>query len=189
MWNDYELPTVIKLGDRQYEIKYKFNDVLDIFKVMADPDLLDQEKLLISLEMFYPELESIPEEYIQEASEMMCLFLDGNRKFNNNKKSDILFSWEQDFPLIVAPINKILGYDVRTSDKDVHWWTFLSAFMEIGECTFNTFVGIRHKKAKHKKLDSYEEEIYKENRDRIDLVKKYDSTTQSIIDEIMGRKG
>ena len=58
--------------------------------------------------------------------------------------------------------------------------------MEIGDCTLNTFMGIRDKLNKGKKLEKYEERIYKENRDKIILKKKYDKTTQSIIDEIMG---
>ena len=47
-------------------------------------------------------------------------------------------------------------------------------------------MGIRDKLNKGKKLEKYEERIYKENRDKIILKKKYDKTTQSIIDEIMG---
>ena len=97
-----------------------------------------------------------------------------------------LYDWDKDFSIIVAPINKIIGSDVRGL-KYLHWWTFLSAFMEIGECTFSTFVAIRDKLNRGVKLDKSEERIYKENRDRIVLKKKYDSTTQAIMDEIMGR--
>ena len=52
--------------------------------------------------------------------------------------------WEKDLSLIISPINKIVGHDIRLDS--FHWWTFLSYFMEIGECTFNTYVGIRNKK-------------------------------------------
>lgn len=186
MWNEYELPTSVDIDGNTYEINYKFGDVLDIFKVLEDPDLLDQEKLLVALSKFYKE--EIPSNCMEEAAELMVKFLDGNKNYSSSSKSPKLYDWEQDFSLIVAPVNKVLGYDIR-GKKDVHWWTFLSAFMEIGECTFNTFVGIRSKRLKHKKLDKWEEQIYREHKAEIDLIKKYDSTTQSIIDEIMGRKG
>lgn len=68
----------------------------------------------------------------------------------------------------------------------LHWWTFLSAFMEIGECTFNTYVGIRDKLRRGKKLDKFEQKLYNENRDKIILKKKMDSTTQALLDEILG---
>ena len=56
--------------------------------------------------------------------------------------------------------------------------------MEIGECTFSTYVAIRDKKNKGKKLDKWEQQIYKDNRDRIVLKKKVDKTTQAIMDEL-----
>ena len=58
--------------------------------------------------------------------------------------------------------------------------------MEIGECTFNTFVSIRDKKNRGKRLDANEEKIYKENQSQIDIKKSVDETTQAYIDEIMG---
>ena len=58
--------------------------------------------------------------------------------------------------------------------------------MEIGECTFNTYVGIRDKLNRGKKLESWEEKIFKENRDKIILKKKYDDTTQDMINDILG---
>ena len=59
--------------------------------------------------------------------------------------------------------------------------------MEVGECTFSTFVRIRSKINKGIKLDKEEEKIFKENRNSITLKKKYDSTTQALMDEILGR--
>ena len=58
--------------------------------------------------------------------------------------------------------------------------------MEIGECTFSTYVGIRDKLNKGKKLEKYEEQILRDNRDKIILKKKYDATTQELMDEVMG---
>ena len=60
--------------------------------------------------------------------------------------------------------------------------------MEIGECTFATYVSIRDKLNHGKKLDKTETKIYKEHRNQIRLKKKYDDTTQALIDEIMGKE-
>lgn len=189
MWNDYELPVSIKFGDTDYDINYRFSDAIELLNMFSDPDLLEQEKIIIGLHKFYVDFDSIPSIYHTEAAQAMVLFLDGNKDYSKDPDTKVkLYDWKQDFSIIVAPVNRILGYDAR-SNKDLHWWTFLSAFMEIGECTFSTFVVIRSKKSKHKRLDKWEEEVYKENKNRIDIKKKYDSTTQSIIDEIMGKKG
>jgi len=51
------------------------------------------------------------------------------------KRKAKLADWEQDFPLIVNPVNRVLGYEVRDCEY-CHWWTFLSAYYEIGDCLF-----------------------------------------------------
>ena len=90
-----------------------------------------------------------------------------------------LMDWHQDFPLIVAPINRVLNKEVRA--EKVHWFTFISAYQEIGECTFSQVVSIRSKKAKGKKLDKAEQEFYKQNRSLIDFKKQYSAQDEDII--------
>lgn len=182
----YHLPKSIEIAGIDCEIKSDFRDILYIFEIFNDKDLLDGEKIIIALENFY-----VTEDYkndLQYATEMMMQFVCGGKKEEHDESENTkpLYSWEQDFNLIIGPVNKVLTYDARQTDY-LHWWTFLSAFMEIGECTFNTFVGIRDKLNRGIRLDKTEEKIYKENRSKIVLKKKYDSTTQSIIDEIMGK--
>ena len=46
----------------------------------------------------------------------------------------------------------------------LHWWTFLGYFMEITDGVFSQVLGIRTKKAKHKKLDKWEQEFYSKNK-------------------------
>ena len=45
--------------------------------------------------------------------------------------------WDQDAPLIVPAINKVLGGEVRAMPY-LHWWTFVGAYMEIGEGVFSS---------------------------------------------------
>lgn len=181
----YTLPTSVTIAGNEVEINSDFRDIIRIFTMFNDPDLLSEEKGMIALDMFYK-----TDDYIKDMetalSEMQLFFNGGNPQDKHASTNEQpLYSWEQDFNLIVAPINRVMGTDVRGLPY-LHWWTFLSAFMEIGECTFNTYVGIRSKLNKHKKLEKYEEQILKENRDAIILKKKYDATTQALMDEILG---
>lgn len=181
----YTLPTSVKLGNHICEFNSDFRDVLNIFNILSEPNLLQEEKIIIALENFYKSNSYI--DYIEDAIKFMFEFINGGELEDNNTVSSKppLYSWEQDFTLIVAPINRVIGKDVRGMEY-LHWWTFLSAFMEIGECTFNTYVGIRDKLNRGKKLESWEEKIFKENRDKIILKKKYDDTTQDMINDILG---
>ena len=181
----YRLPKSVKLGDVEVGIDSDYRNILQIFSILNDPDLLEVESVVVALDYFYES-----EEYktdIELAVEYMMYFLNGGRESDNTpKNAKPLYDWDKDFDIIVSPINRIVGTDVRGLDY-MHWWTFLSAFMEIGECTFNTFVGIRDKMNRGIRLEKWEERIYRDNKDRITLKKRVDSTTQSLMDEIMGK--
>ena len=46
--------------------------------------------------------------------------------------------FSKDFTYIVAPINRVTGQEVRAVEY-MHWWTFLLAYYEIGDCTLRLF--------------------------------------------------
>ena len=185
LFMDYtHLITSVKIDDIEYKINTDFRDILEIFQILNDPDLLDVEKSIIAFENFYVDKPENVEQGIKEMYNFMTMNnCEDNSPSNKNEKP--LFDWEQDFNLIIAPINRTLNFDVRSAEY-LHWWTFLSAFMEIGECTFNTYVGIRDKLNKNKKLEKYEKQILKEHRKDIILKQKVDTTTQALMDEILG---
>ena len=91
-----------------------------------------------------------------------------------------LVDWEQDYRLIVAPINRVTGQEVRALEY-MHWWTFLLAYMEIGDCTFAQVVSIRSKRAKGKKLDKSEQEFYKQNKQMVDFKRQYTAQDEDVI--------
>lgn len=88
--------------------------------------------------------------------------------------------WEQDFRLLIAPINRIAGQEVRALPY-MHWWTFLSYYGEIGDCYFAQIVRIRDLKAKGKLKDKADREFYRRNRDAIDIKRRYSKTEEEII--------
>lgn len=184
--NKHYLPKSIEIDGVQCEIKSDFRDVLYLFEILQDPDLLPQEAVILACENFYTD--KTYERDLKTAISSMFEFIAGGDSNDDSKSGgnkDKLYDWDKDFNIIIAPINRILGYDVRGVDY-LHWWTFMSAFMEIGECTFSTYVNIRKKLLKGQKLEKYEQKIYKEHINEIKLPKRYDKVTQALIDEIMG---
>ena len=95
-----------------------------------------------------------------------------------------LMNWQQDFKLIASPINHILGYEVRAAEH-VHWWTFLGAYMEIGDCTFAQVVSIRKKRAQGKKLDKQAQQFYRDNVDLIEIRVQETDEEKALFDEWM----
>lgn len=160
-----------------YAIRTNYGAVLDLFVALDDPDSVgdteeetDYIHSMIILQIMFLDYDRIPPEHWQEAINKVCEFIDNgiSDKKNNPKTMD----WEQDANILIPEINKILGYEVRNPDINTHWWTFLGAYMAIGESLFSNVIRIRYKKAKGKKLDKQEQEFYKENKSLIDFKQK-----------------
>ena len=66
----------------------------------------------------------------------------------------------------------------------MHWWTFMGLFNEIGEGMFSTIVSIRSKKLKRKKMDKWEMDFYRDNKDIVDLPKKHTIEENSQLEEL-----
>ena len=182
----YNLPTSVKIGEVECAFNSDYRNILYIFEILNDPDLLPHEAAEVALEWFYVD-DSYKCDITTALTEMFSFMscCDSSTKSKTDNDNEQLYDWDKDFNIIIAPINRILGYDVRGVEY-LHWWTFMSAFMEIGECTFSTYVSIRKKLAKNIKLEKYEEKIYREHRDDIIIPKKYDRVTQELMDLIMG---
>ena len=74
--------------------------------------------------------------------------------------------------MIVADVNKVAGTEIRALPF-LHWWTFVSYFNAIGEGQLSTLVSIREKLRKGKKLEKWDQEYYRKNKDKVDLKKRY----------------
>lgn len=187
----YALPKSVVIGGRDFPIRYDYRVILNIFEAMNDPELTDQERALAVLQMFYVDFDAI-EDY--EAAIRECFwFINGGKYEESSKKKPRLVAWEQDFPYIAAPINRVLGYEIRAVEYDpetntggLHWWTFLSAYMEIGDCLFAQVVGIRSKKARGKKLDASDQEFYRRNRDLVDIKARYTEVEEELLKQWTG---
>ena len=165
-WNT-GLPTTLTVGGEEVPIRTDYRVALDCFLALTDTELDDYKKVMELLECLY--VDDIPPEYWQEAVEQAMWFLNGGEA-ERKKNAPQLVSWTQDFNLIASPISKNLGQDIRGMEY-LHWWTFLSAYMSIGDCLFAQIVAIRGKRARGKALDKTDKDFYKRNRDLIDIQK------------------
>lgn len=166
-----ELPTSLAVGGMDLPIRWEYRDVLNILSALADPELEEQDKAIAMLAIIYEEPEQIPAEYLQEALEQAKWFIDGGMEAVP-KHGPRLMDWEQDFPWIVAPVNRVLGHDIRGAEP-LHWWTFLAAYYEIGDCTFAQIVRIRDAQVRGKKLDKEEREWARRNAEIVRLKTRY----------------
>ena len=178
-----ELPTSLVVGGVERKIRSDYRAALDIFVAFNDEELNDAEKNIVMLEILYED--DIEPQYMNEAIEQAVWFLNLGDTIKSN--SDIrLYDWEQDRSMIFAAVNKVCGREVRSVDY-MHFWTFISFFMEIGEGLFSNVISIREKKKKNKPLEDYEKEFYVANRELIDLKLRYNSEVQKEIDSIMNQ--
>lgn len=169
--NTWELPKSLLIDGREYEIRSDFRAVLDILNFFNDPDYEDDEKWWICLDILYMDFREMPKELWTEAAEQAVLFIDMGTEEEQGPKPRLM-DWEQDAPIIIPSINRVLGKEIRTLPY-LHWWTFMGAYMEIGESLFSQVVSLRKKRIQKKKLEKWEKEFYQENKSLCDLRKRY----------------
>lgn len=183
------LPTALEVDGQGYAIRYDFRAVIDVINILNSPDFQDSEKYFGALKIFYVDFQQIPMKCYQEAIAQCYDFISYG---NGTKSSDgpTLMSWEQDLKYIIPPISKAIGKDVRSVHYDsltntggLHWWTFLSAYMEMGDCLFAQILKIREKQSKGKPLDASEKEWYHKNRDMVDLHNNYTAADDALLAE------
>lgn len=176
MVNHWELPTSISVNNTEYAIRTDYRAVMDLLTAFSDKEMLGESeeetniiRALLVLNILF--IDEVKPEDQNEAIKKAIEFIDMGIESSRDVKKPTLMDWEQDAPLIIPAINKVLGREIR-ADKYMHWWTFLSAYMEIGECSFTHIINIRDKKAKGKKLEKWELEYIQEHKEIVLLKEK-----------------
>lgn len=177
----YELPTEIEIKGHPYHIRNDgdYRMILDVFSVLEDPELEQRERVISALIIFYEDLNDIEDVFtlpdLEEAVTKMYEFFNSNKP-ENGKKARKLIDWEQDSEIICAAVNKVSGTEIRSANY-IHWWTFLSYYMSVGECILSTVVSIREKMMEGKSLEKWEREYRNDN-------PQYFSWNHKTVDEI-----
>lgn len=177
-------PKTLRVGGADVPIRWDMWAALDIIRALGDPNLSPEEKNLVMLMILYPGYGALSD--IGEALTKATWFLDCGRE-HEERRRPALMDWDKDFELIVPAVNEVVGYDV-CEREDVHWWTFVRAYMQIFSREGNLFagvIGIREKLKRGKKLEKNERAFYNENRAIIDLPVRISDEDQAFFDSIM----
>lgn len=175
-----ELQKTIRCDGREYALRTDYRIALRCMVAFQDPDVPEWAKWEIMLRLLIIDYEEIKD--VNTAIKECVYYLNASRETPKQMKKAKLYDWEQDEQMIFSAINAVAKCEIR--DKSYHWWTFLGWFNEIGEGMFSTVVSIRNKKNKHKKLEKYEEEFYRDNRDVIELKHKISAEQKANMERI-----
>ena len=161
--NLWALPDKLTVGQQQVSINPDFRNILQVMAVLEDSRFPAFYRWHRALALFYaqPILPSL--EYA--AMEAMADFI---RYGSADTPGPKLLDWQQDASLIIADVNKAAGQELR-SCPFVHWWTFLGWFHAIGQGQLSTVVAIRQKLHTKQKLESWEQDFYRQNKAVVDL--------------------
>ena len=175
---DTGLPTSLEVNGREEPIRYEYTAVLDAMSALNDPDLEDKEKIYAFLYIIYENFEEFGNDDFAPAFEAAAAFVN-NGATDESKDNIRIVDFEHDYNVLIPAINRVAGKEIR-SCKDIHWWTFLGWFMEIGECTYSTVLNIRNKRKKGKKLENWERDFYSANKKLVDLQPKLSEEEKQI---------
>lgn len=165
----YEIPTSVKIGDREYRIRNNgdYRMVLDCFSALQDAELTKRERLFVCLIIFYQDLNTVEDVLIQDNLEerikkMYEFFNCGTDASIGAPTNHKLIDWEQDSQLVCSAINKVAGMEIRAVPY-IHWWTFMGYYSAIGQSPLATVIEIRDKIIRGKKLEKWENEFRRNN--------------------------
>ena len=163
----YDLPTSVTVNGESFKIREDgdFRMILHCFKIINTEELDDKEKMIACLMVFYTDFDTVdkvlslenPELFIEQ----MFNFIRAEQE-ESKKNSPTLIDWEKDSLLLTSAINNVASKEIR-EEKYIHWWTFISYYMAIGDCALSQIVAIRYKIAHGEKLEKGEKKFKEEN--------------------------
>lgn len=165
----FTLPVKTRLGEREYDLHTDWRDILEIFTYLEDPDIPEYLRWQIAVALFYEQ--EVPPEDMQAAMQYLARFIAGGSGEKTKARKKLL-DWQQDGTIIVAEVNRAAGQEIRALPY-LHWWTFLGWFHTIGQGQLSMLVSIRDKLLSGKKLEPWEKEYYRDNKNQVDIPKRY----------------
>lgn len=139
-----ELPEAVEVDGVEYPLNTDFRSGIQCILDFEDQDITDDEKAVLLLRRLYKG--AIPDN-VNEAVRLGIKFLDGGKETEGeNPFADHhrLYSFEKDASLIYAAFRQTHNIDLQKAD--LHWWQFLSLFMDLGaETAFSSVVNLRRR--------------------------------------------
>ena len=173
----FELQKSVTIDGSTYKVRTDFRVILEIFVMLNDPDLDDGDKTEALMQMFYTERPKDTEKAIQG----FVNFIEPRKP--SGSKGTSLVDWQNDFDLIAAAVNHVLGTECRALPY-LHWYSFMGAYMEISpDSLFTRVLSIRDKLKSGKRMEKWEWRWYLKNRELVDLPMKYSDSEQALLEE------
>ena len=158
-----ELPNAVEIDGIEYEINSGFRSCLRIILAFEDNELAAIEKQLVLIDNLY---KNKPDN-LDQATRQGIKFLNGGRDELEAGNDMRLYSFNKDAPFIMAAFKQTHGIDLDTAN--MHWWKFLTLFMDMGsDTTFSNLVSLR-KRVKTGKASKEERAMAREIADIFDL--------------------
>lgn len=173
MISEYELPLAYIENGIEHKIRNScdYRVIFDVMDALDDVDLPMIDRLDCALFIFYEDYTKIKD--IEAATVYMYdVIRAGEAEQSSKPRKGAVIDWKKDFKMISPPVSRVLGYDVRTTEKITHWWTFLDAFAERGECLLSTVLSIRTKQQNGEKLEKWEQKFMRENYELVNVRQK-----------------
>jgi hypothetical protein len=131
-------PTTIEIEGQEHEVNWDFRTCLRVILAFEDLELTMIEKTAVMLELLYKDRP----DNIQLAIEKGIAFLDGGIEHDPTSSGARIFSFQKDSRLVMAGFRQTYQMDLQV--VDLHWWTFLTLFMDLGpDTTFSNLVNLR----------------------------------------------
>ena len=129
-----ELPNITPNG---YKIKTDFRQAIKFELLMQDNELNDEEKVLLTLNLFYEEdFYDKLEEPKKQLEDIIWFYLHGKEIKENKKEgksNQQIYSYEYDADYIFSAFLETYGMDLNTAG--LHWWKFKAMFNGLSEKT------------------------------------------------------
>ena len=134
-------PTSLEIDGVDYEIKTDYRYSLYTILAFEDKELTNYEKLNIMLENLFVEIPDNVEAMLEKTQ----WFLNGGKESSSDDSENRLYSFSKDASLIFAAFKQTHNIDLE-QETNLHWWKFLSYFMDLGQNTvFCQLVALRDK--------------------------------------------
>ncbi len=169
MSGGFRLPVTAIIGGRQYGLNTDYRDILEIFSCLEDVDLPEFFRWQMAVELFFDK--PLPDRDLPEAAKYLSWFIAGGQEVND-RPGPKLIDWQQDAAVIASDVNRVAGQEIRALPY-LHWWTFLSWFHAIGQGQLSALVTIRSKLRQGKKLEGWERDFYRNNKNMVELKTRY----------------
>ena len=112
---NWSLPDSVEIQNTVYPIRTDYRCILDILTDITDPEADGQDRAIALLIGLYPGFADMPPENYDEAIRAGMRFINCDAD-DAPHRAPRLVDWEQDYSLIIAPVNRAIGAEIRAME-------------------------------------------------------------------------